>query len=268
MACEGNSLLLSSGAEADDFQWQSSTGGNWTSLEEAAPYSGTTEESLLIEIVEMGMDALSVRCLIPSAGSATPDSTAYLTTLNVIEALAASEIAVSPSSSAFENCHGVNSITLVQSAAASGSDGAVVTEWQVLTDGMWNTLNEGETELTLTDLAESTVVRQISQSSGDCSETVFSNALEIDVYAPLTLPVLLGAQQICVNSSPVPLASSSPSGGSGTSDVQWQHAVGGQGWRTSKGPMPWSRARHLDRIHGFQDCGNRFNGCGTVTPIP
>ena len=266
VACEGNSLLLSSGAEADDFQWQSSTGGNWTSLEEAAPYSGTTEESLLIEIVEMGMDALSVRCLIPSAGSATPDSTAYLTTLNVIEALAASEIAVSPSSSAFENCHGVNSITLVQSAAASGSDGAVVTEWQVLTDGMWNTLNEGETELTLTDLTESTVVRQISQSSGDCSETVFSNALEIDVYAPLTLPILLGAQQICVNSSPVPLASSSPSGGSGTSDVQWQHAVGGQGWSDIEGADALVYAPGiLTESTAFRIVATDSNGCGTVT---
>ena len=266
VACEGSSILLSSGVEAAEFQWQISTGENWTSLEEAAPYSGTDTEALLIEPVELGMDAVALRCLIPSAGSATPDSSAYLTTLSVIETLEASEIALSPSSSAFENCHGANSITLVQSVAASGPDGAIVTEWQVFTDGIWNTLNDGDGELTLTDLTESTIVRQISQSSGDCSETVYSNVIELDVYAPMTLPDLLGAQQICVNSPSTPLATSSPSGGSGTYEFQWQFAVGGQGWSDIDGANNLVYAPGiLTESTAFRIVATDANGCGTVT---
>ena len=117
IACEGGSVLIDSGTEALTFQWQSSEDGNWTNLEEVPPFFGTSSSGLLIDPASTLLQGMSFRCLVPSVDSELPDSTAFVTELSVVNSLEPSVIEVGPLSSTSSNCHGDNSVLLVQTAA-------------------------------------------------------------------------------------------------------------------------------------------------------
>ena len=265
IACEGGSVLIDSGTEALTFQWQSSEDGNWTNLEEVPPFFGTSSSGLLIDPASTLLQGMSFRCLVPSVDSELPDSTAFVTELSVVNSLEPSVIEVGPLSSTSSNCHGDNSVLLVQTAAATGSAGEITTHWQTNSGDSWNTSTAEEVELSLTNLTSTTLVRQVSQTSGTCPDTAYSNVLEVNVYDPLTTGPVAGTQQICVDTSPDELVSVAPSGGSGSYLLQWQSSTAGQDWSDIPGATSLVFASEpVSESTSYRLVVTDANGCGAA----
>lgn len=202
-ACATASLAIPSGTTASAYRWQMQDLGTWGNLSETGIYSGTETNTLSIATVTMDLNGAGYRCLVPSAGSTTPDSVAFQTALNVFDPLSPAVIAFDEGSLPVENCFGDNVIGLGQLVPASGSGGTIESSWQILNAGIWEDADEDDLlSWVLQNLTSDVSVRQISTSDGACGGTVYSNVLNIDVLEPIVAPsVVSSADTVCFGGS-------------------------------------------------------------------
>ncbi|MBD3242625.1 MAG: hypothetical protein GF331_18690 [Chitinivibrionales bacterium] len=167
------------------YQWQVSTGGSFTDLQDNAPYSGATSTHLSISGVTEAMNGYRYRCIV--SGECSPQATSAVATLSV-----QTEAQITSQPTSTSSCQGYP-VTLTVEASGPG----LSYQWQYDPggSGFYNIPAgagyEGITTSTLLIASASTAMnddRYRCIVSSSCGAPVTSNEVTISVDAP---PVII-----------------------------------------------------------------------------
>ncbi|TAI48484.1 RHS repeat domain-containing protein [Flagellimonas allohymeniacidonis] len=123
--------------------------------------------------------------------------------------------------------------TLSSTGSASGGNGSIAYQWEHrnLSGGSWSQIS-GAMGVSYTT-GSLTVSKQYRRRAISCSQTVYTNNIDVVVRPQLLAGDINGAQTVCSGDNPGVLGSTTAaSGGYGGISYQWQYATGSGG--------PWS----------------------------
>jgi PKD repeat protein len=161
----------------------------------------------------------------------------------------------------------------------TGNTGTVI-KWQKSTSSNFSSgvSDIASTSTTLSPanigvLTQDTWIRAVVKS-GVCSEAN-SNAVKITVQQPISNNIIAAAQTICSGSAPAGLTGSTPSGGDGNFQYQWQWRSGGS-WNTIPGATDkdyapgilWQTTEFKRIVTAGSACSNNTSASVTITISP
>ena len=116
----------------------------------------------------------------------------------------------------------------------TGGTGSFVYTWESSTDGNnWTTIT-GESSRFYTFTATQNIYLRRIVSSGPCIK--ISNVIQLFVQPPIANNTITADQTICYNNTPVLLSGSTPTGGDGNFNYQWQSSNdNGASWNSING---------------------------------
>ncbi len=165
-------------------------------------------------------------------------------------------------------CYGTNGGTATATAATGGNIAGTTVEWENSADGITWT-NTGNFTLAYS-FGIMTAPRWTRIRYMNLCDTLWSNTLFIDVYAPLAhggTPVLIGANDtICLNTDPGNIDAPAATGGNNVFAYQWQSRFNSGTWTNISGAtledydIP---SLTVSGLYEYQRIAN--TGCGTVT---
>ncbi len=148
---------------------------------------------------------------------------------------------LSPGSLAGSNfyvCSGGDPKGFLLSSAPSGSDGNYTNQWQYSNDGStgWTNIS-GATGATYDPPSGLTTDRWYRKRVQSCGRTKYTNSVKVNIHPGLTAGTINGTQTVCYSGNPSILGNvSSPTGGSGLYNYQWQYSNNGtSGWTDISG---------------------------------
>jgi len=220
------SVSYSGGVPAPTIQWQVSTnsGSSWSNLSNAAPYSGVNTSTLNISTTTNGMNGYLYRAVLQSGEAGVCDAAN-----SNAGTLAVDPLSVGGSVAAPQTICAGNQINA--SLTLSGNTGTVV-KWQKSTS---SNFTSGVTDIANTSstlsaaqagtLNQDTWFRAVVKS-GTCSEAN-SSAVMITIQQPIGNNTIAASQVICSGTTPAGLTGSTPTGGDGSYNYQWQLKTSG-----------------------------------------
>ena len=169
------------------------------------------------------------------------------------------------------------------STTATGGSGTFIYQWQSSPDNSVWTDIAGATNYSsytpATPLPATTYYRLVANATGTpACGTVTSNVITITVLPDLTTPVVSADQVICYNTLPLPLNSTTTTGGNGTFSYQWYSSTNNSTWNFISGatgttyqPSALTTSIYYHLIAtatGIPGCGNRTSNSVLITVHP
>ncbi len=116
----------------------------------------------------------------------------------------------------------------------TGGTGSFVYTWESSADGNnWTTLT-GQSDRVYTFIATQNIYLRRIVTSGPC--TKISNVIQLLVQPPIANNTIAANQSICYNNTPVLLTGTTPTGGDGNFNYQWQYSSNnGASWNSISG---------------------------------
>ncbi|MCY7310095.1 MAG: M36 family metallopeptidase [Chitinophagaceae bacterium] len=196
-SCTGGNASISvlAAGTAPVYQWQVNTGSGFVNVPAAAPYSGTTTNTLTISGITAGMAGYQYRCVLSNA--CTTPFNSGTATLSV-----GATATLNSQPSAVSTCTGTTT-TLNVTATNAGSF-----QWQVNTGtGFVNITNtaphSGATTATLTITGVTAAMNNNQYRSiiGSCPTAITSNAATLTVVSPVAITTQPTAAAVCQNTT-------------------------------------------------------------------
>ncbi len=112
----------------------------------------------------------------------------------------------------------------VTGSQPTGGNNTYTYVWESSNDNgaTWTVIN-GQTDKDLTLVLTETLDFRRTVNSGNCSST--SSSIHIIAQPPITNNVISSNQNICTGNAPAPLTGTTPSGGDGNYNYQWQSSI-------------------------------------------
>jgi gliding motility-associated-like protein len=199
------------------YQWQSSTDNvNFTDIATGGNGQNFTPPAT--------MGLIYYRRVVSSGSCSTPQPTASVAI--TVEQTITNNTITPPSQINF--CGPGKPQTLVGSAP-QGGNGSYTYQWQSSTDGTTFTNITGETGQSYSpsgSISQNTWFRRIVVSGACQTPSISDNVVEITINTPLANNTITApAATFCVTSSPIAITGSTPTGGNGVYNYQWQSSV-------------------------------------------
>ena len=219
-ACSGNNAIFSVVATgtAPVYQWQINTGSGFVNIPVAAPFSGSTTNTLTITGITVGMAGYQYRCILSNACTAPFNSAPAMLTVGITASLNTQPNSIS-------TCAGTNT------SFSIGATGAASFQWQVNAgSGFTDIANvapyTGATSATLTITGATTGMNNLQYRCivGSCPAAIISNAATLTVFSLAAITTQPPATAtICQNGS---LSFTIVATGTITG-FQWQQSIDG-----------------------------------------
>ncbi len=233
------------------YQWQQSTDGSlWDDIDDATSESYLpSKDSILIYY----------RRVVSDNGC---EVTAYSDTVyvKVLEELVGGKIVDDQTI-----CFGSVPETLTTSTTATGGKGEYEYKWQYSYDTQTWTNVDDSTAINNYyqpgELTETTYYRKVTT---DYCGNIYSDTVTINVYNELIPGTLSSSQFVCSGSEPDTLTGTSPSGGNGDYNYQWQQSIDGSSWTDIKDATDESYYPLQDSTFTYYRRGVIDNTCGNT----
>lgn len=162
-------------------------------------------------------------------------------------------------------CYNTTPSSLTNSSAPSGGTGSYSYQWQISSDNSsWSDIG-GATSTTYSPgaLTTNTYYRR-AESSGSCG-TVYTSSVLIEVYNNLSAGTVGSSQSICQGGTPAGLTNiSSPSGGTGAYNYQWQNSSDNSTWSDIGGATNSTYSPGALATNTYYRREETAGSCGTV----
>lgn len=253
--CVGGSALLTAnvtgGAGTPNYQWQQLISGVWTNV-------GTNQNTYSTGLLSLGSYQFRVLVTQESGCTATSASTTIAVSNDPTVTVTADDNSI---------CVGG---TVTFTAMVNGGAGTSHYQWQQLISGTWTNVGADQNTYTTVPLTNTTTYQFrviVTQNSG-CSTT--STPSSVTVVGDPTVNVQAAEDQICDGG--MAMLTAVVSGGTGTSNYQWQQLIGGiwtnvgsnQSTHTS-GAL--ATGTHFFRVIVTQDAGCLVQSANTIITV-
>ncbi|MCX6279818.1 MAG: PKD domain-containing protein [Bacteroidetes bacterium] len=207
------------------YQWQSQVGnGGWYNIPSA---NGLT-------LAPSALTQTTQYRLIQTDDYCNPDQEEVS---NIVTITVSGQLFAGVTSADQSICYGETPVPLSATIPAGGS-GNFTYQWQEQVGaGAWNNIANAYSLLYAPTPLTATTRFRVVQSDNRCNplQTVTSNIVTITVFGQLGSGTASSDQTICMGETPVAVAISIPSGGSGAFSYHWQLQVGGGAWNNIPG---------------------------------
>jgi PKD repeat protein len=125
---------------------------------------------------------------------------------------------------------------LVSGSEPTGGDNTYTYLWERSSNsgGTWVAIS-GQTSKDLTYVLTDALIFRRTVSSSSCSS--ISNTINVVAQPPISNNVISSDQSVCIGSTPAPLTGTTPAGGDGVYNYQWQSSPDGTTWTNINGSV-------------------------------
>ena len=245
------------------FQWQSFSNSSWSNLSNNAEFSGSNNDSLLINNFFNNDTSLTIRCLVSDSIPQQISDSSNAISITLFGKLTSGNI-IGSDTICFNALP--NSITFLNNPSQGG--GLFNYNWQLSTDSInFNDIaNATQNSYSPINLKQNSFYRARVTSQLGCGEDT-TNSIKITVYDSLTPGIISGTDTICFNSSSNSLSLSTlPSGANNLFNYQWINSLNGINYL----PIPNATSQsfqppNLTSSTYYKLINNSVLGCGTDT---
>ena len=205
--------VATGGNSSYTYQWQSKSGNNdWANIENANDQNYTANNLTV---------TTSFRRVDASCGRTANTNEV---TVTVYPELTAGAITAPASTLCY------NASTTLEASAATGGNGTITYQWQVLNGENWSDLEDNYAANQNYTTGNLTATTQYRRAATNQCGTVYTEAVTVEVYPDVTAGTITAPEEpICYNTNTT-LNATVATNGNGTIEYQWQSKSGNSDW--------------------------------------